>query len=382
MKRERLLHIVLAIVGIGALTAYLVACRPSWSPDGSKVLFPYFHVGGDKSEIGLALFDKNTGKAKSILTTEPTLDSLGPWAHWDRKGEKAIVSWVERVEGKPNRLRVQIMRIGAKKPERTFVVPEVEILPGFQLPEVAGGLFVGGKSLARLDLETGKVQRRKLDGKQGVVLVGQKNQICYCGDSRGPTKGYEIGTVDPKTLALKPALTLRREEVGEVSPFIAAAKDGSAIALMGKKDHRYHLLIVAGSKLQKSILLELPPATHELGNLDFSPDGKTIYAALVTKAKGKRRYQLGIAEAAVSSGAVRVIPLLHVQLSDGTEESALLLFFQVALSPDGKTAAASPTCFPEGYEDEKDRALYLVDLTTPERTVTKVPPPSAAAGKK
>ena len=72
MKRERLLHVVLAVVGIGALTAYLVACRPAWSPDGSKLLFPYLNP--ETKEVAVALFDRETGKASHLLGCKPKQD--------------------------------------------------------------------------------------------------------------------------------------------------------------------------------------------------------------------------------------------------------------------------------------------------------------------
>ena len=383
MNRERLLHIVLAIVGIGALTAYLVACRPSWSPDGSKVLFPYLNP--DKKQAGIALFDKNSGKTTSIFSKPVAVGSADapfswPWAQWDRKGEKAIVVWVEEKQDKPE-LHVHVLRIGAEKPDRTFVVPRVEVFPGMPLPEADGSLFVGGDVLVRMDLQTGAVERRELEGRKEVVLVGHGDRIHYCAQSGDPKPAYEIGTVDPKRLVFRPGLKLRSEDVGEIFPLITVAKDGSAIAISSEKEKKYQLLIVAGDKLQKSIPLELSAETHKLGNLQWSPDGKTIYAALVARIKDQNRFELGVAEIAVDTGAIRVTRLLRGRLKNMDTE-ILRLFFQVALSPDGKTIAAAPTYLWEQLEDEKDRALHLVDLTTPDRKVTKIPVPVAQGPKK
>jgi len=384
MNRERVLHIVLAVIGIGALTAYLVACRPSWSPDGSKVLFPYLDPGA--KQAGIALYDKNTGKTSSIFSKPAAVGSQAepfawPWAQWDRKGERAIVVWTEGKD-KPDELHVHVLRIGAEKPDRTFVLPGVDgVFPGLFLPETEGSLFAAGDAaLIRMDLETGAVERRKPEGTGGIVLVGHGDQIHYCAELAGSKREYQIGTLDAKKLSLRPAIKLRKEDVGEISPLMAVAKDGSAIAISAKKEPKYLLLVLTGDKLQKSIPLELSSETHVLGNLEWAADGKTVYAALAARVKDQKRFQLGVAEVTVDTGAMRVTPLLRIG-SENMDSEVLPLLFQISLSPDGKTVAAAATCLTGQFEDEKDRALYLVDLTTPERKVTKIPPPSAAGGK-
>lgn len=374
MNRERLLYIVLAVIGLGALTAYLVACRPSWSPDGSKVLFPYFDRQAKKA--GIALFDKNTGKTRSIFS-QPVVVGAGkihfswPWAQWDRSGRRVIVVWGEGEDGL-DKLHVHVLRVGAEKPDRTFVLPDTDGVLGIPLPEVDGGLFAGGKLLTRMDLETGKVRRRKLGNLQGVVLVGHENQVFYCGQLRGSNQAHQIGTVDCKKLTLRPVLQLREEDVGDIFPLFAVAQNSSAIAIPSRKAGKYHLLVVANGKLEKSIPLELPSKTHRMGNLQWSPDGKTVYGSLAAGLKDPNRYQLGIAEITADTGAIRVTPLLRVRLKDGNPD-ILPMLFQIALSPDGNTVAAASTYLQ--LEDEKDRALYLVDLTRADRKVTKIPAP-------
>lgn len=51
------------------------------------------------------------------------------------------------------------------------------------------------------------------------------------------------------------------------------------------------------------------------------------------------------------------------------------LVLRGVLSPDGKTLALSTMAF-SGDVDNKDRALFLVDLTSPQRTVTRIAPPT------
>ncbi len=53
MKERNGLKVMLGIVGLLAWMAYILACRASWSPDGSKVLFPYYNP--EAEETGVAL---------------------------------------------------------------------------------------------------------------------------------------------------------------------------------------------------------------------------------------------------------------------------------------------------------------------------------------
>ena len=51
-------HAVLATVGLAALITYIMACRPAFSPDGSKILFTYVDARSGESAVGL--FDRGT----------------------------------------------------------------------------------------------------------------------------------------------------------------------------------------------------------------------------------------------------------------------------------------------------------------------------------
>lgn len=376
MNRNGPLRIVLAIIGIGALVAYFLACRPSWSPDGSKVLFAY--IGPNTGEIGIALFDRNTGQTRSVFVMPSKHGSQPgdnfPWAQWDSAGETAIVVWAAGQPG-PDELHVALVPVEAQKPTRTFVIPNVDVAPGLPLAAADGSLFMSGKSLIRLDLATGKVERRELQEGQEVVLVSHKNQVYYCSKVSAPSAGYEIGTVDQQKLVLSPGLTLRQEEVGEIFPLMAVAEDGSALAVTSTKDQKHRLLIVAGSELKKSIPLDFSATIHSLGNLQWSPDGKTIYVALAAEAKDGDSSQLAIGEITVDTGAIRVTPVLRIRKA--TQPDVLPLMYQIALSPDGKTMATAPAYLGDQLEDKSDLALHLVDMTSPDRKVTKIPAPTS-----
>jgi hypothetical protein len=52
MKQDTYLHTPLAIIAVRGFLAYLLPCRPSWSPDRTKLLLPY--ASGEKEQAGVA----------------------------------------------------------------------------------------------------------------------------------------------------------------------------------------------------------------------------------------------------------------------------------------------------------------------------------------
>ena len=145
------------------------------------------------------------------------------------------------------------------------------------------------------------------------------------------------------------------------------------------KNQKCDLLIIAEGSLKKTIPLELSSETHVVGNLQWAPDGKTIYAALIAQVEGEELLTLGIIEVTVETGATREVPL--AQIGKSSEREILPMVFQIGLSPDGKTIAAAPTYLGKELRDKKDLALHLVDLTSPDRKVTRIPAPVPKAPK-
>jgi dipeptidyl aminopeptidase/acylaminoacyl peptidase len=382
MKRERILHAVLAVVGIAGLMAYLLACRPAWSPDGSKILFPY--VVDSSSTSAIAMYDRNTGKTSTLYTTAP---SKNPGkksvlsAQWTRSG-KEVVATSMGFEEPSQELQIILVSLDSPKPPRTTVLREMHFVPGaplgFPIPEVDGNLYIGCNLLVRMNLETGELQRKSLgdNGGKHIFLLSHGDKIYYClANERSSPKEPEIGSVDTENLSLKPWFHLPPGQIDEevAFPFGSVSADGATIAFHGKKDGKFLIFRVAGEKLLNGIPLDLSPDKYDLGNLQWAPDGKTIYAALLTK-NDAGPWDLGIAEITVETGAVRTLPLMKIKKSDAMELT--LLFFQIAISPDGKTLAVAPTPLRENLVDPQDAALYLLDLADPNRKVTKIPVPS------
>jgi hypothetical protein len=107
--------------------------------------------------------------------------------------------------------------------------------------------------------------------------------------------------------------------------------------------------------------------------LRWSPDGSHIYAgysAAVDAAHG----EAGLLDIAIADGTIRRTPLFTARL---LEPGAFVYPPGLDLSPDGATIAIAPSNG-QALDDGVDRdpggelAVYFIDLTRPERPVTKM----------
>jgi len=87
--------------------------------------------------------------------------------------------------------------------------------------------------------------------------------------------------------------------------------------------------------------------------------------------------EFGVCEIAVATGKVRFTRVFDA----GTKEAGDGDAFLTSLAPDGSMVAAPTTLMDEKHTQQKDRALWVVDLRSPQRTVTKIVPPGLAQSK-
>ncbi len=400
MKERNGLKVMLGIVGLLAWMAYILACRPSWSPDGSKVLFPYYNPEAD--EAGVALYDRNTGETRSIFVqSRRSGDRLIP-VQWESDGARAII-WA-------GGRQLLLLPIDSGKPARRFRLPEDIEWQGRPYPEVGGNLYLGDKTLTRLNLETGEVKSRELEVDDDVVLFQGNNSVFYAkqvdtpedeseeGEGSGDG-GIEIGELDLDGLTFQPLFELKERDlaahgVKEVLVFMDLEPSGSRIAMIGQGEDRDFIILCTRAGLQKVVAPEFPVEQYRLGNLQWAPDGKTIYAVVLTPTGKKYETQYSLGEIPVDGGSARLLPVTLIQDDFPGKDYDLIVTLQIALSPDGATIATTTghlnsssseasAYFHRNYRDLylEDRALYLVDVQDPGRKVTKVPlPPLQKAG--
>ena len=371
---------VLGGIGVAALIAYVLACRPGFSPDGTQILFPAFDPV--TSQQAVLRYDLGTRTVDALLVL-PGRDAVSQVGYlsmaWTPDGKQAFVAWGEG--DAPPRLRVVMLPLASRNPVRCFALPlkdDDEIMVSQLHPPclIGGHLFFGGSRIYRLDLATGKTEtspelasEAEEEDSEGYYLIGQGRRLYYLGGSDDPA---ELGTVDPETLQLRRLLTFEPDSE-LVTVFPAIAPNGARVALTTKVDDSFRLAIYRDAKLERSILLDAALGEDfETGNAAWSPDGTTVYVlALKPSDAEDGPPRLVSLEIAVEGDAVRETVLGAVENNGDTD----MMTAQLVLSPDGKTLAVSTAYSLEENRPREDRALFLADLSDPERKVTRIPVP-------
>jgi hypothetical protein len=170
-------------------------------------------------------------------------------------------------------------------------------------------------------------------------------------------------------------------ETGGDPPYFAVSRDGARVALAGEKDDVPQILVFEGNQLRNTIPIGGKADEINVGYFQWSRDGSTLYGVFRTKVADSE-YQLGVLEIPAAGGAARRIPLFRVT---GKEDSDVMTL-QVDVSHDGKTLAAASTYLQPSSGSKaqprlkpEDVALYFIDLSRPDRKVTKVPIPPLPA---
>jgi len=398
---------MLAFIGLASLAIYVLACRPAFSPDGSKILVTA--SGGTNKQGHVLVYDRKAAKWTPLLTVAQSPGGNGalvPSALWSADGKEVIAAWASD----DDRVMVSVLPVGGVGPTRLFQVdhpalpalmvpPALIVRPGLPAPY----LLFGGESITALNLESGEADQQKLAGndatnapKKTIYLVGQGKEVFYL---LGGDKMLEAGRLDLESLRPSPLLQLQTTNE-DANPFLAVSKTSSRLALTRGDADNQSLLIYRRFQLERTLPFGATNNGIILGNLVWSVDGKTLYAAgfrplkpgPITKAihagysalraAGFKPtepttfdLQLSVCEIPLDGKPFRETPLFRIA---SAHDETFLMLYQIALSPDGKTIAASAGLSADDQGTrERDRALYLLDLSRARRPVSRIAIPRA-----
>lgn len=399
MIKRNPLHVVLGVIGLAAWLLYVLGCVTSWSPDSSKVLFPYFNP--DPKECGIALYDRNTGAINKVFiqagSGEDCDDSM-PFAKWTRGGSSAIVVWKETKEKTRKKkkvdtttLHVDVLPIGANQKSRHFTLREFEpsdpqkFLTAGMPVETQGKLYLGrdGGSFARLDLQTARKESRELGDSRDVGFVARDSEhIVYERDGPDSKDDLELGVLDQDDLTLHPLFVLKKAAlssygVKRILGVLAFEPHGSRIAMVGLgEDDKGRIILCTDAGLQKVVTPDIPAKEYSLINLEWSLDSDTLFASVEIPTEDKEIEQYFLGEISLQGGHTRLVQIARGKYSSDGE------LFDISLSPDGSTIATATAFFDEDDIAPADRGLFLVDLRDPARKVTKIQHPPPPTGNK
>ena len=389
MNSAKIRDTLLTLLGVAALVVYVLACRPSVSPDGTRVVFPIIYQNTNK--VSVVLYDLKKKALETIFDVPGAKDEfLAYSAQWLHDGRQVLINGVSSI---------MILPLDLPKPTRFIplkyvldpytlalpppVVGDCQFLAGQTSAEYDKGNTSGDKkySFLRVNLDTGETLSAPSRGQ--CFLSGSGGQVYYVAETPDDDdKSYEVGRLDTDKLVQIPMLHVKETESGEITPFLAPSKDGSRIALAGKLQHASRILVFRNGALERTIAVGSEESSITVGNAEWAPTGDTLYVAYTKKPAKEDNSQYGVLEIPVNGGEIRSMPLFT-----GKDDNDPLLFFQIALSPDARQILTTSLCLDDKAIKAEDRALYLIDLKSPSRKVTKlaVPFPSApesAAQKK
>jgi WD40 repeat protein len=379
----RALHIVLSLIAVAGFFLFILACAPSWSPDGSQLVSDYRTSSG---EYGVALFDKSTGKATSIYT------------YPGKPQDKPIISAQWREDGRT--VLVFVHNDNGPTGERTFlaeVATSGDLLRTIPLnqndayfapaAEVRGELYLWGDHPIRLNLATG--ESTEIAEMDNAYLFRSADQILFIAKSEEEYNKdlFFIGSLEAETLQPHTSTEFRvpNRSESEFEGFVpppATDRGGSRIAFTVDRQDRSNLIVICD---QRGLLRTLEPRLDphsRLGNLQWSEDGNSLYAGILGSVK-KATAVWSVAEINAESGHIdHIIPVAKLKSDEGDIDSVFFHFFPVALSPDGHTLATNLAGAPDKAIAESDRALYLVDVKGQWNTLTRIPAPGTKQAAK
>jgi hypothetical protein len=398
MARNRL-NATLGAVGVVAWTLYLLGCGwTAWSPDGTKVLA--LRQGVD--EVSAFAVDVRTGSTKLVASLSPRGEFRA--AQWDRSGKRVLLVGGVMKRGSS----VLVVPVGASAPTREVLLDYGETREPARFPppypQIGAELFIAGAKLQRLNLETGAIVSRPAFGRDaGAVLFQRGERIGYVAFLENEVAVGEVDRADlslrkaygvpwtalepegvSSTSALEPegvaSIALEPEAASstearpvaearptsEARPFAAVASSGDLVAFTMSGKARPDRIVVLGRSGVERILTPSLPAGHMVGNLQWSRDGRALYAAVLgpTGEKGVVQYSaalLPLGDVAASPRLIRITRLrVAAQASERDVAELWPYALQLSLSPDGRALAAST-----GFTFPEEREGAVVPLLDP-----------------
>jgi hypothetical protein len=386
MKEHKTRNLGLALVGLLALSIYILACT-SFSPDDTKILYPAFDP--PSRAIGMAVYDRETKRSEMLylpLTYQVESNNITSVpailrADWLPSGREIVVSYCseDKSGGDDAGMNVALIPWGVRKPIKLFRLPEAKeagqtlFVP---LCIVSDRVFLqmSDRGIGRLDLRTGAFTVHEFKEDVSNVLLYpalDDKSVLYLESEKWPGRKSVFGRLNPNDFRRTPLMVITNEV--SVPLVLASDKGGRMLAFINQKNGTNDLVVLRDGRQIFARSLSAPGERRYFGNAILNPNGKALWATFL-QSKSTNTMDCGLMEIPFSDAPPRELTLIS---NAPLEDSDSAMYFQAGISHDGKTAAIASTylaCMGKGFK-ASDCALFLVDLSKPQWPVTKVPIP-------
>jgi hypothetical protein len=214
--------------------------------------------------------------------------------------------------------------------------------------------------------------RRETGLPETLLLPTQRgDRLLYLAQTNPKESRIECGTMDPDTFARTRLFEFQSEKFGE-GGFFALSRDGKRLVYCAENAGKWVAHVLERGQPEKSLPLEAVGKLN-LGNLQFSPKSDVLYVSFMEQGANPTNTSFGFLEVPLGGGPVRRNILIA---NAGRQDDGGALYFQFDISHDGKALAVASTYLDIDHPlKPEDSALFLVDLSGPNRKVTRVPIP-------
>ncbi len=382
------LHKIAGLAAVAALFVYALSCRPSWSPDSTKVAFVY-SVKSEEENGAVAVHDLVTGTTEKVFAFTGSSKIQFPQTFW--QGDRLVIMAAVKDEKPGNRVLILAMDpetrvfhsiraidIGEYK-YQTVVPPVVDKAGNIWIscaednqpsllkisPEGRSAVSAGGLSFTILAQGGGRIfYIREATGTidAGVTYAVHK--------FKKGEKEVEVGLFHPEEERFQPLMGFLG--VKDLKFPIAASPDGkwacSYFEDAGEEENRNSLFFINSDGLPPFPRICLPTNIDEMGGMAFSSDSKTLWLVYMPNQEDDAPSLPLLVEIHPEKGVLRktVLPFEGIKTAKG-----VTFALQPAVSPDGRWLALSTL----GFEKDSFGRLLLVDLQSKTVETRIVHPP-------
>jgi hypothetical protein len=383
MNTQKLIERSLASLTLATLAVYVLACGTAFSPDDSKIIYPAFDP--KTGDVGAWMYDRQTLKSEPLFIPSRLRDPGGKERQgmplrpiWLPDGKDVAILWPGYSDNDDDVLNIVVLPAGGKGRVRMLNIPGVtDAINRLMFPPAAvnGGLFFGAESnlVVRVDLESGQTSARHIDGVADEFnILGPASPgtgLFYYTENK--EEGFVAGTLDPDTMKVQPRWRIKDAVYDEVLA-LAVSPDGKQFVMVAEGGGKRGLHVAQVGQATRTLPLDLPEKSVAVGMGTLAPKQEVFYATYAEQPVEGKPANVGLLEISLKDGALRRTPLFsNIKLNQKDGMAA----FQVDVSHDGTTAAICTTMLSvvkDTMVQPDASALYLVDLSSAERKVTKV----------